>query len=69
MQERAERIGARLRVLSRRAAGTEIELLVPGHLAYQPQPGQRRPWREIASRYSYRNATIGSTRDARRAGK
>jgi signal transduction histidine kinase len=34
MRERTERIGAKLRVLSRAEAGTEIELSVPGHLAY-----------------------------------
>jgi signal transduction histidine kinase/ligand-binding sensor domain-containing protein len=35
MRERAERIGARLKVWSRPAAGTEIELFVPGHVAFQ----------------------------------
>jgi len=34
MRERAGRIGAKLRVLTRAEAGTEIELTVPGHLAY-----------------------------------
>jgi signal transduction histidine kinase len=37
MRERAERIGARLRVLSRAAAGTEIELSVPSRIAFEPQ--------------------------------
>jgi histidine kinase/histidine kinase/DNA gyrase B/HSP90-like ATPase len=37
MRERAERIGAKLRVLSREAAGMEIELSVPGHIAYFPR--------------------------------
>jgi len=32
MRERAERIGARLRILSRVALGTEVELCVPGRL-------------------------------------
>jgi signal transduction histidine kinase len=36
MRERADRIGARLRVLSRRKLGTEVELLVPGQIAYSP---------------------------------
>ena len=36
MRERADRIGARLKVWSRAAAGTEIELLVPGQVAFQP---------------------------------
>ena len=34
MRERAERIGARLKVRSRAAAGTEVELTVPGRLAF-----------------------------------
>ena len=35
MRERAERIGARLKVWSRAAAGTEVELSIPGHVAFQ----------------------------------
>jgi ligand-binding sensor domain-containing protein len=35
MRERAEQIGARLHVYSSRAAGTEVELSVPGHVAFQ----------------------------------
>ena len=35
MQERAERIGARLKVRSRRAAGTEVELTIPARIAFQ----------------------------------
>jgi signal transduction histidine kinase/ligand-binding sensor domain-containing protein len=34
MKERAERIGGRLAVRSRRSSGTEVELLVPGQIAY-----------------------------------
>src|SRR5258705_7389567 len=34
MRERAERIGARFKVWSSATAGTEIELSVPGHLAF-----------------------------------
>jgi signal transduction histidine kinase len=34
MHERAERIGARLKVRSRPAAGTEVELSIPGHVAF-----------------------------------
>jgi signal transduction histidine kinase len=41
MRERADRIGGRLRVLSRSELGTEIELRVPGRIAYAPvQPGR-----------------------------
>jgi signal transduction histidine kinase len=36
MRERAERMGARLTVWSRGGAGTEVELLVPGRIAFQP---------------------------------
>jgi signal transduction histidine kinase len=35
MRERAGRIGARLKVWSDAAAGTEVELSVPGHVAYR----------------------------------
>jgi signal transduction histidine kinase len=35
MRERAERIGARLRILSRVALGTEVELCVPDGIAFQ----------------------------------
>lgn len=35
MRERAERIGARLRLSSKVALGTEIELRVPGRVAFQ----------------------------------
>jgi Histidine kinase-, DNA gyrase B-, and HSP90-like ATPase len=41
MRERAERIGGRLSVWSKESAGTELELLVPGHLAFPsraPEP-------------------------------
>lgn len=37
MRERAERIGARLRVLSRAGAGTEVELRVPNDIAFESQ--------------------------------
>lgn len=40
MRERAERIGARLRVLSRVAIGTDVELCVPGRIAYDQNGGQ-----------------------------
>ena len=35
MRERADRIGARFRVFSRASAGTEVELAIPAHLAFQ----------------------------------
>jgi signal transduction histidine kinase/ligand-binding sensor domain-containing protein len=44
MRERADRIGARLRVFSRNSAGTEVELSVPGHSAFLRQPKPRLGW-------------------------
>lgn len=41
MRERAEMIGARLVVRSRAAAGTEVELLVPGHVAFKTESSRR----------------------------
>jgi signal transduction histidine kinase len=38
MRERAERIGAKFKVLSAPSAGTEVELSVPGHIAFQVPP-------------------------------
>jgi signal transduction histidine kinase len=40
MRERADRVGARLRLLSRAAAGTEIELSVPSRVAFEVQPSR-----------------------------
>jgi len=34
MRDRADRIGAKLRILSRRALGTEVELHLPGSFAF-----------------------------------
>jgi Histidine kinase-, DNA gyrase B-, and HSP90-like ATPase len=41
MRERAERIGARLKVRSCAAAGTEVELSVPSQIAFPRQSSQR----------------------------
>jgi signal transduction histidine kinase len=41
MRERAENIGAQLKVRSRATAGTEVELSVPNHIAFQHQSSQR----------------------------
>jgi hypothetical protein len=43
MRERAERIGARFHVWSSPAAGTEVELLVPSHVAFTSQSHERGP--------------------------
>jgi signal transduction histidine kinase len=42
MRERAERIGAKLKVMSGPSAGTEVELSVPGHIVFQDPPSNRR---------------------------
>jgi signal transduction histidine kinase/ligand-binding sensor domain-containing protein len=45
MRERAERIGARFRLWSSPGAGTEIELVIPGRIAYQfVSPGRMSGW-------------------------
>jgi signal transduction histidine kinase/ligand-binding sensor domain-containing protein len=44
MRQRADRMGAKLRVLSRAAAGTEIELSVPGAIAFQIAHVNKRRW-------------------------
>lgn len=41
MRERTERIGGQLHVWSSAAAGTEVELTVPGNVALHPQPLDR----------------------------
>jgi signal transduction histidine kinase len=43
MRERAERIGARLRLWSRVALGTEVELRVPGRVAFEQSEEPDRP--------------------------
>jgi ligand-binding sensor domain-containing protein/signal transduction histidine kinase len=58
MRERAEGIGARLKVWSRAAAGTEVELLVPAHIAFQNNSkGGRRNW--AATLYSRKPSRLG----------
>jgi signal transduction histidine kinase len=42
MRERAESIGARLKVWSRANAGTEVELLIPGEVAFVSQPSKQK---------------------------
>ncbi|MGA2428163.1 MAG: two-component regulator propeller domain-containing protein [Candidatus Acidiferrum sp.] len=42
MRERADRIGARLRVLSGASVGTEIELSVPDHIVFEFPPSDAR---------------------------
>jgi ligand-binding sensor domain-containing protein/signal transduction histidine kinase len=44
MQERAQRIGARLELWSRSNAGTEVELRIPGATAYGALKSKRKRW-------------------------
>lgn len=44
MRERADRIGARIHVMSSASAGTEVELSVPGHVAFKDQDKPRPSW-------------------------
>ncbi len=44
MRERAERIGGHLHVWSSPIAGTEVELSVPSHVAYQSRSSRRAGW-------------------------
>jgi len=44
MRERAQRIGGRLNVWSRAGAGTEVELGIPGSIAYEPSRNRASFW-------------------------
>jgi signal transduction histidine kinase len=44
MKERAQRIGARLEIRSREGAGTQVELAVPGSVAFASGPARRGWW-------------------------
>jgi ligand-binding sensor domain-containing protein/signal transduction histidine kinase len=54
MRERADRIGARLHVMSSVSAGTEVELFIPGNVAYRDQPRGKRRWFSKLSRRTLR---------------
>jgi signal transduction histidine kinase/ligand-binding sensor domain-containing protein len=43
MRERSQRIGATLKLRSKPGAGTEIELMVPGHIAFEDDSGNSTP--------------------------
>jgi signal transduction histidine kinase len=63
MRERPHGVGARLRVRSRPTTGTEVELRVPGNIAFQNQPaGRLLGW--LTKRYP-RNARVGTTKAKR----
>ena len=64
MRERAERIGGRLRVFSRATSGTEVELSVPSHVAFQFTSANRlRRWfgRYFRGPVGFVESTAGET--------
>jgi signal transduction histidine kinase len=42
MEDLAKQMGAKLKLLSRAAAGTEVQLSIPAHIAFAPQTSVRR---------------------------
>ena len=56
MRECAEKIGARLKVSSRAGAGTELDLTIPGHIAFT-RPPSGRTWRWLRWRLWRRTKT------------
>jgi nitrate/nitrite-specific signal transduction histidine kinase len=52
MRERADRIGAQLHVMSSTSAGTEIELSIPGSVAFQASSDRKFSWFDKYSRRS-----------------
>ena len=61
MRERAKRIGGRLTVRSRVGAGTEIELAVPGRIAFAGEPSANRLRR--AARWLRSHAARGARKE------
>ena len=62
MRERSRRIGATLKLRSRPGAGTEIELMVPSHIAFDDNSGNSTPrWLSWLGREGFN----GSSRKAR----
>jgi len=45
MRERADKIGAQLKLWSRQATGTEVELIIPGATAYQARQNKSKGFR------------------------
>ncbi len=69
MHERAKRIGAQLNVWSRPGAGTEVELTIPGSIAYETISRSRRlssvPQEEGGAHMSSRSETNSDSRSRR----
>jgi signal transduction histidine kinase len=62
MRERSQRIGATLKLRSRMGAGTEIELMVPGHVAFEDGSDDSTPrWLSWLGREGFRGGR--KTRD------
>jgi len=61
MRERADQIGAQFHVWSNVAAGTEVELSIPGHIAFEDHRNQMATW--VGK--TFRRAGEGHTPDAR----
>jgi signal transduction histidine kinase len=61
MRERAKRIGGQLNVFSSVTSGTEVELSVPGHLAFCDQLGRKSGW--FGRRQRPRRTAMPTTND------
>jgi len=63
MRERAERIKARLKLRSRVGSGTEVELSVPGKVAFQDQARESRlKW---LTKVLHRNSGAGTSKEVK----
>lgn len=60
MRERAEKLGAQLKVWSRPDAGTEIELIVPSHIAFEKQLSNH-PFKWFSQKFA-RNSQNGENK-------
>jgi signal transduction histidine kinase len=61
MRERAHRIGATLKIRSRADAGTEVELRVPGSVAFERHSAGWLPWRALSRRRATRELSTSET--------
>jgi signal transduction histidine kinase len=63
MRERADRIAAKFKIWSRSTGGTEVELSVPNHVAFRPDPSRR--WLRWLARGSRRGANDAARENER----
>jgi signal transduction histidine kinase/ligand-binding sensor domain-containing protein len=61
MRERAQRIGATLKIRSRAGAGTEVELRVPGAVAFERRSSGWLPWRATTWKRNTRGLSNSET--------